>query len=296
MMLTITDIRALRARLSKWRQQGRRIAAVPTMGNLHAGHMSLVEHARTIADKLVVSIFVNPLQFDRVEDLAAYPRTLKEDCRKLRELATDIAFVPTVKGVYPREMENATRVEVPRLSYVLEGASRPGHFVGVATVVTKLLNIMQPDVAIFGEKDFQQLLIIRRLVVDLNLPIEIIGLCTVREADGLAMSSRNRYLTPEERLKAPALHATLRHVANCILANQRGYANMERQAIHDLREQGFQPDYISVRRAQDLTVPNSEERDMVVLGAVWLGRTRLIDNSRVTLMEHYQLPIISCHS
>jgi pantoate--beta-alanine ligase len=285
-MLVITDIQELRARLGHWRRREGRIALVPTMGNLHVGHATLIEHAHTRAARLVVSIFVNPLQFDRAEDLAAYPRTLEEDCRQLEALGPDLVFIPASEVIYPGGMESATRVEVPHLSHILEGASRPGHFIGVATVVAKLLNMVQPDVALFGEKDFQQLLIIRRLVADLNLPVEIVGLPTVRETDGLAMSSRNRLLTARERACAPGLYRTLRRAADAIRDGNRDYANLEQQSMHDLEEQGFRPDYVSVRRARDLAEPDAIEQDLVLLAAAWLGRARLIDNIRLALMDY----------
>jgi pantoate--beta-alanine ligase len=280
-MLTITDVEALRAELARWHGADR-VALVPTMGNLHVGHASLIGHARTLAARVVVSIFVNPLQFDREEDLAAYPRTLKEDCSRLRELDVDILFLPSVEAMYPRGMESATRVEVPHLSGLLEGEKRPGHFIGVATVVTKLLNMVQPDVAVFGEKDYQQLLIIQQLVTDLNLPVEIVGLPTVREPDGLAMSSRNRRLTAEERAQAPGLFRAVRRVGAFVAEGRRDYEVLEHQAVQDLERLGFRPDYVSVRRASDLGTPGGADRDLVVVAAAWLGRTRLIDNIRVT--------------
>jgi pantoate--beta-alanine ligase len=280
-MLTITDVEALRAELASWREVGR-VALVPTMGNLHAGHASLIEHARARADRVVVSIFVNPMQFDRTEDLAAYPRTLDEDRSRLRELGVDVLFHPSVEAVYPRGMDSATRVEVPHLSCVLEGERRLGHFIGVATVVTKLLNMVRPDVALFGEKDYQQLLIIRRLVADLDLPVEIVGLPTVRERDGLAMSSRNRLLTTQERAQAPELFAVLKRVAAVVAEGGCDYEVLGHQAVQDLESLGFRPDYVSVRRAADLGAPDDQDRDLVVLAAAWLGRTRLIDNVRVT--------------
>jgi pantoate--beta-alanine ligase len=285
-MLTIANISELRARLAAWRRQAASIALVPTMGNLHAGHMSLIEYARANATRVVVSIFVNPMQFNRAEDLAAYPRTLEEDCRQLRALDTDLAFIPTVDALYPRGMENITRVEVPHLAYILEGASRPGHFAGVATIVTKLLTIVQPDMAVFGEKDYQQLLIVQRLVADLNLPGEIVGRPTVREPDGLAMSSRNGHLTAQERALAPGLHAALLDVGDHIRKGRSDYSWLERQAIHELQATGLRPDYVSIRRAYDLALPDAGDRDLVVLGAIWLGGTRLIDNIRLTLMDY----------
>jgi pantoate--beta-alanine ligase len=280
-MLTITDVQTLRAQLMEWRRQEARIALVPTMGNLHAGHMSLIEQARSRAPRVVVSIFVNPMQFDRVEDLATYPRTLEEDCRKLRELDTDIVFTPAAEAVYPHDMKNITRVEVPGLSSILEGTSRPGHFIGVATVVAKLLNITQPNIAIFGEKDYQQLLIIRRMVADLNLPVDIVGLPTVREPNGLAMSSRNRQLSAEERTQASGLYAVLKCIGDRIRGGERAYIDLEQQALCDLKGQGFRPDYFSVRRASDLGSPAVYDQDLVVVAAAWLGRVRLIDNIRL---------------
>ncbi|HKF93121.1 MAG TPA: pantoate--beta-alanine ligase [Gammaproteobacteria bacterium] len=280
-MLTIIDVQTLRAQLMEWRRQEARIALVPTMGNLHAGHMSLIEQARSRAPRVVVSIFVNPMQFDRVEDLATYPRTLEEDCRKLRELDTDIVFTPAAKAVYPHDMKNITRVEVPGLSSILEGTSRPGHFTGVATVVAKLLNITQPNIAMFGEKDYQQLLIIRRMVADLNLPVDIVGLPTVREPNGLAMSSRNRQLTAEERTQASGLYAVLKCISDRIRGGERAYIDLEQQARCDLIGQGFRPDYFSVRRASDLASPAVCDQNLVVVAAAWLGRVRLIDNIRL---------------
>lgn len=284
-MLMISDIPALRTRITDWRQARDRIALVPTMGNLHAGHACLIQHARASAARVVVSIFVNPMQFDRPEDLAAYPRTPQEDSRLLRELDVDLAFTPSVETVYPRTMHDTTRIEVPHLSSVLEGASRPGHFGGVSTVIAKLFNMVQPDLAVFGEKDYQQLVIIRCLVADLNLPLEIAGVPTLREADGLALSSRNRRLTTEERARAPKLFGELLRVRKRIQNGERDYPRLEAQAVHKLQAAGFKPNYVSVRCAKDLAVPFVCDAELVVLAAVWLGRTRLIDNIRMTLME-----------
>jgi pantoate--beta-alanine ligase len=284
-MLMISDIPALRTRITDWRHAGDRIALVPTMGNLHAGHACLIQHARASAARVVVSIFVNPMQFDRAEDLAAYPRTPQEDSRLLRELAVDLAFTPSVETVYPRTMHDTTRIEVPHLSSVLEGASRPGHFGGVSTVVAKLFNMVQPDLAVFGEKDYQQLLIIRRLVADLNFSVEIVSLPTVREPDGLALSSRNCRLTAEDRARAPKLYGELLHLRDRIQNGERDYPRLEAQAVHKLRAAGFKPNYVSVRCAKDLAAPTVYDGEVVVLTAAWLGRTRLIDNIRMTLME-----------
>jgi pantoate--beta-alanine ligase len=283
-MLIISEIQSLRMQLGAWRRAGQRIALVPTMGNLHAGHLSLIEHARSQADRTVVSIFVNPMQFDRAEDLDAYPRTPEDDFQLLQAADVDLVFAPAVEAIYPRGMASNTRVEVPHLSSILEGASRPGHFVGVATIVAKLFNLVQPDVAIFGEKDFQQLLVIRRMVADLQLPIEVIGLPTMREPGGLAMSSRNQRLTSEERTQAPGLYATLLRVCERLRDGERDFESLEAQALQELRTRGFRPDYVSVRRVEDLAAPVGDDQDLVVLAAAWLGRTRLIDNIRQPLM------------
>ena len=276
-MQTARTIEALRQAVAAWRREGRRIALVPTMGNLHAGHLRLVEAVRGRADVVIVSIFVNPLQFDRPDDLKAYPRTLEEDRRQLEALGVDLLFVPAEDEVYPPG-GGGTRVEVPELSEILEGRSRPGHFSGVATVVSKLFNLAQPDVAVFGEKDFQQLLVIRRLAADLNVPVEILGVPTVRESDGLAMSSRNGYLSAEERQRAPALYRALKQLADALERGERDYGHLEREAVETLMEAGFRPDYVSVRRAADLAAPRPGDQRLVVLAAAWLGRARLIDN------------------
>jgi len=278
----IDHIGPLRETVAAWRRAGQRLGFVPTMGNLHAGHLALVEEVRRQAERVVVSIFVNPLQFGPQEDFAAYPRTLERDLSLLAAAGTDLLFAPTVAAVYPRGQEEQTRVEVPGISDILCGASRPGHFVGVATVVCKLFNMVQPDLAIFGEKDFQQLLVIRLMTQDLCLPVEIQGLATVREADGLAMSSRNGYLTVEERARAPALYQTLIRGGERLAAGQPSAA-VERQASQELADAGFEPDYVSVRRAADLGLPGAGDRELVVLAAARLGRARLIDNLRVVL-------------
>lgn len=279
---TIEEISTLREQVAAWRRAGLRVGFVPTMGNLHAGHLALVAEARRLAERVVVSIFVNPLQFGPQEDFAAYPRTLARDQELLAGAGTDLLFAPTVAAVYPRGQAEQTRVEVPGLSDILCGASRPGHFVGVATVVCKLFNMVQPDLAVFGEKDFQQLQVIRLMTLDLSLPVAIQGLATVREADGLAMSSRNGYLTTEERARAPALYRTLQRCAEWLRAGQDS-ATVERQAGEAIAAAGFEPDYFSVRRAADLGLPALGERELVVLAAARLGRARLIDNLRVAL-------------
>ena len=279
---TIEEISTLRERVAAWRRAGQRVGFVPTMGNLHAGHLALVAEARRLAERVVVSIFVNPLQFGPQEDFAAYPRTLARDHELLAGAGTDLLFAPTVAAVYPRGQAEQTLVEVPGLSDILCGASRPGHFVGVATVVCKLFNMVQPDLAVFGEKDFQQLQVIRLMTLDLSLPVAIQGLATVREADGLAMSSRNGYLTAAERARAPVLYRTLQHCAEWLRAGQ-DHASVERQAGEAIAAAGFEPDYFSVRRAADLGLPAPGERELVVLAAARLGRARLIDNLRVAL-------------
>lgn len=278
-MQTVEQLSALRDQVRQWRAEGQRIALVPTMGNLHAGHLTLVREAHARAERVLVTIFVNPLQFGPKEDFASYPRTLAQDQEALSAAGTDLLFAPGVDVVYPQGQAQHTRVEVPGLSDILCGAARPGHFAGVATVVCKLLNMAQPDLALFGEKDFQQLAVIRRMVTDLCLPVEIIGVPTVREPDGLAMSSRNGYLSADERFRAPALSRTLNWVADQLRAGHRDYARIEAEAAEPLRQEGFEPEYVSIRRAADLAEPDPDETEpLVVLAAARLGRARLIDN------------------
>ncbi len=279
-MELIEQVTELRRRVAEWRRSALRIGLVPTMGNLHRGHLALVREARALADRTIVSIFVNPLQFGPQEDFAAYPRTMDQDRELLVTAGADLLFAPTVEAVYPRGQSGHTRVEVPGLSDVLCGASRPGHFGGVATVVCKLFNMVQPDIAIFGEKDFQQLLVIRRMSDDLSLPVEIRGAATVREPDGLALSSRNGYLTAEERTRAPALYRALCRARDRLQGGEMTEL-VEAQGTAELATAGLRPDYFSVRRAEDLAVPESADRDLVVLAAAYLGRARLIDNLRV---------------
>ncbi|EGV18763.1 pantoate--beta-alanine ligase [Thiocapsa marina] len=279
-MNTIETVEGLRAQVAAWRVAGERVAFVPTMGNLHAGHLALVAQARARAQRVVASIFVNPMQFGPAEDLDAYPRTLARDRELLEAAGCDLLFAPGVATVYPRGSEAQTRVEVPGLSDVLCGESRPGHFRGVATVVCKLFNMVQPDVALFGEKDFQQLLVIRRMVEDLAMPVEIVGVPTVREPDGLAMSSRNGYLSPSERARAPALRRVLTQARESLLAGN-AVALVEREAEDALREAGLTPDYIRVCTTDDLRPATESDRDLVILAAAYLGRARLIDNLRV---------------
>lgn len=286
-MQTIERLGALRQRRAEWRRSGLRVALVPTMGNLHPGHLSLIRAASERADRVVATVFVNPLQFGAGEDFAAYPRTLERDSDMLRDAGCDLLFAPPETEVYPRGRHQQTFVEVPGLSEHLCGASRPGHFRGVATVVAKLFNMVQPEVAIFGEKDFQQLLVIRRMVEDLSLPIEIIGAPVVRETDGLAMSSRNAYLSAAERALAPGLQSCLVEAARRLRAGA-ACEEVEREAKRALTAAGLEPDYVSVRRRSDLAEPGpsltaAEDRSLIVLAAVQLGRARLIDNLALDL-------------
>ncbi len=275
---TISD---LHKTLEPWRNQS--IAFVPTMGNLHAGHVALVQHARTLAHRVVVSIFVNPLQFGPTEDYALYPRTLDQDTQQLTEAGADLLFAPTPQEIYPRGEAGTTTVTVPSLCDILCGATRPRHFTGVATIVTILFNIVQPEVAIFGEKDFQQLLVIRQLVTDLCLPIKIVAYPTVREHDGLAMSSRNSYLSTEERGKAPLLYRTLCRMRDAVVIGATDYERIEETGRNELCAAGFSPEYCVIRRASDLSAPQVGDRHLVALTAARLGRTRLIDNIQVIL-------------
>lgn len=276
-MEIISAISVLRERLGTESS----VAFVPTMGNLHAGHLKLVEIARAHGQCVVVSIFVNPLQFGANEDLASYPRTLKEDCKKLLAAGADVVFTPTEKEMYP--VPQQILVEPPPIANELCGAARPGHFRGMATVVLKLFNIVQPQVAIFGNKDFQQLFIVREMVRQLNLPIAIIGGDTVREDDGLAMSSRNGYLKPAERAEAPRLQRALQQVVQAVQGGRSDYAAIEAQTAQYLTQLGWIVDYISVRSATTLLTPAAGERELVALGAARLGKTRLIDNIQFEL-------------
>ena len=273
----------LRARVRTWRGQQDRIAFVPTMGNLHAGHLRLVRHARGITGRVVVSIFVNPMQFGPGEDYATYPRTLEVDTAALMQADADLLFVPAVQEIYPGELESTTRVVVPGLGDILCGAFRPGFFTGVATVVTRLFNLVQPDVAVFGEKDYQQLVLIRRMARELCFSVQIEGVATEREPDGLAMSSRNGYLTPAERATAAILYRTLREVKTAVESGVVDYPALERTAMTALTRAGFLPDYVSIRRAPDLGEPAVGDTALRVLAAAWLGSARLIDNLEITV-------------
>lgn len=281
-MITIHDLANLRERLAGLRRHGR-VAFVPTMGNLHAGHLALVEEARRHADSVVVSIFVNPLQFGANEDLDKYPRTLAADQAALESVGGDLLFAPDVATMYPKPLADQTRIEVPHISNLYCGASRPGHFVGVATVVCKLLNMVQPDVAVFGKKDFQQLLVIRRMVEDLAMPIEIVGLDTVREADGLAMSSRNQYLGEEQRRQAPLLYAELQRLAARLRDGERDIDLLRKTMADALDSGGFVTDYVVVVDADSLQPVTADTKQVAILAAAQLGAARLIDNIEVSL-------------
>ncbi|EIX4873614.1 TPA: pantoate--beta-alanine ligase [Vibrio vulnificus] len=295
-MQTFAEISALREQIKTFKREGRRIAFVPTMGNLHEGHVTLVRKAREHADVVVVSIFVNPMQFDRADDLNNYPRTLEDDLSKLNVEAVELVFTPTPEMIYPEGLDKQTLVEVPGLSTMLEGASRPGHFRGVATVVTKLFNIVQPDVACFGEKDFQQLAIIRKMTTDLAMDIEIIGVPTVREMDGLAMSSRNGLLTIDERQRAPVLARTMRWISSAIRGGRDDFASIIEDASDQLRAAGLHPDEIFIRDARTLQAVNAESTQAVILMSAFLGKARLIDNQVVELVKDSKEEVDSTES
>jgi pantoate--beta-alanine ligase len=282
-VLIIETLPLLRQQIRRLRMEGKRVALVPTMGNLHDGHMKLVDEAKARADVVVVSIFVNPMQFDRPEDLARYPRTLQEDCEKLNKRKVDLVFAPSVKEIYPNGTETHTYVDVPGLSTMLEGASRPGHFRGVSTIVSKLFNLVQPDIACFGEKDFQQLALIRKMVADMGFDIEIVGVPIMRAKDGLALSSRNGYLTAEQRKIAPGLYKVLSSIADKLQAGERDLDEIIAIAGQELNEKGFRADDIQIRDADTLLEVSENSKRAVILVAAWLGDARLIDNKLVEL-------------
>ncbi|MFU0881691.1 pantoate--beta-alanine ligase [Kluyvera cryocrescens] len=282
-MLIIETLPLLRQHIRRLRQEGKRVALVPTMGNLHDGHMTLVEEAKTRADVVIVSIFVNPMQFDRAEDLANYPRTLQEDCEKLNKRKVDYVFAPAIAEIYPQGTESHTFVDVPGLSTMLEGASRPGHFRGVSTIVSKLFNLIQPDIACFGEKDFQQLALLRKMVADMGYDIEIVGVPIIRAKDGLALSSRNGYLTADQRKIAPGLYKVLSSVADKLKAGERDQDEIITLAEQALNEKGFRADDIQIRDADTLLELTENSKRAVILMAAWLGKARLIDNQSVEL-------------
>ncbi|CAH5755994.1 Pantothenate synthetase, partial [Klebsiella oxytoca] len=282
-VLIIETLPLLRQHIRRLRQEGKRIALVPTMGNLHDGHMKLVDTAKASADVVVASIFVNPMQFDRAEDLARYPRTLQDDCEKLNKRKVDLVFAPAAAEIYPQGTESQTYVDVPGLSTMLEGASRPGHFRGVSTIVSKLFNLIQPDVACFGEKDFQQLALIRKMVADMGYDIEIIGVPIMRAKDGLALSSRNGYLSAEQRKIAPGLYKVMNRAAEKLAAGERNLDEIIAIAGQELNEKGFRADDIQIRDADTLLDLTENSQRAVILMAAWLGEARLIDNQIVAL-------------
>jgi pantoate--beta-alanine ligase len=289
-MHTFPEIKALREQITQWKKEGKTIGFVPTMGNLHEGHLTLVRKARENADIVVVSIFVNPMQFDKETDLAAYPITLEDDLAKLDAEGVHAVFTPTPEIMYPEGLEQQTFVEVPSLSHILEGALRPGHFRGVATVVTKLFNIVQPDIAFFGKKDFQQLAMIRQMVIDMAMDIRIIGVATVREMDGLAMSSRNGYLTLNERQRAPVLARTMRWIGSQIRSGKDDFDSLIEDASDQLRAADLQPDEIYIRDAITLQAINEETKKAVILMSANLGKARLIDNHELELASATEEP------
>ncbi|ECB7314284.1 pantoate--beta-alanine ligase [Salmonella enterica] len=284
-MLIIETLPLLRQHIRRLRQEGKRVALVPTMGNLHDGHMKLVDEAKARADVVFVSIFVNPMQFDRPDDLVRYPRTLQEDCEKLNKRKVDYVFAPAVEEIYPQGLEGQTYVDVPGLSTMLEGASRPGHFRGVSTIVSKLFNLIQPDIACFGEKDFQQLALIRKMVADMSYDIEIVGVPIIRAKDGLALSSRNSYLTAEQRKIAPGLHNVMNSIAEKLIAGNRELQEIIAIAEQELNEKGFRADDIQIRDTDTLLELTETSKRAVILAAAWLGQARLIDNQSVTLAQ-----------
>ncbi len=274
-LLTVAE---LRQQITDWKLAGKRIALVPTMGNLHQGHLSLVSKAKELADKVIVSIFVNPLQFDDKTDLSAYPRTFEADSQSLISVDCDAVFAPTVEIMYPDGMDRQTIIIVPGMDDKLCGQARPGHFDGVATVVAKLFNMVQPDVAVFGEKDYQLLLLIKKMVADLNLPLEIIGLPTHREASGLAMSSRNQYLTEQQREQAASIYRILNDIKTKLLKGGADFIKLEQQAKDELTQLGFEPDYVDIRLAGNLEPAKQSDKELRILLAARLGKARLIDN------------------
>jgi pantoate--beta-alanine ligase len=279
-MKIVSEISELRQQVKKWRQQGLKIAFVPTMGNLHAGHISLVTEAHRHADKVVASIFVNPMQFGANEDIDNYPRTMENDQLQLISANTDLLFTPTPDIIYPKGLDKQSYVEVPNISDGYCGESRPGHFRGVSTVVCKLFNLVQPDIACFGLKDYQQVQVIQTMVEDLSMPIEIIPVVTVREASGLALSSRNGYLTPEELKIAPALAQNIQWLANEIKTNS-DFIGLAKKAASNIDNTGMKTDYIHICHARTLQPASEDDEALVILAAAYCGKARLIDNLQV---------------
>ncbi len=279
----IKEKQALQDLLDGWRHHDDHVALVPTMGNLHDGHLSLIELAREHAERVIVTVFVNPTQFDEDEDFDEYPRTMERDTRRLKKIGADVLFAPEVEAIYPFGIKESTVVSVPGLTRNFCGASRTGHFDGVTSVVARLFALVQPDTAVFGQKDYQQQLIIRHMTQDLGLPIRIITAPTVREDDGLAKSSRNQYLSDEERAVAPQLFQSLDAIGHDLQNGKRNFKELEKRATKELKTAGFQPEYVAVRRAQNLGPPNRDCDEVVVLAAAVLGQARLIDNVVVTI-------------
>jgi pantoate--beta-alanine ligase len=282
-MQLISEILDLREIRRTWQSSAKVIAFVPTMGNLHQGHLDLVREAKKQADIVVVSIFVNPMQFGPDEDLDAYPRTFENDSYLLEDLGVDVLFMPKAIDIYARGLEQQTFVEVPGLSYMICGASRPGHFRGVATIVCKLFNMVQPNLSFFGEKDFQQLQVIKAMVTDLSMNLKVFGVPTTRENDGLAMSSRNQYLTNDERKLAPILYEKMHNLAREIQKGRRDFSKLTQEYKLQLSELGFNPDYLEIRNIENLLQPSHEDHNLVLLAAAFLGKTRLIDNLQIRL-------------
>ena len=282
-MRTYSSNAQLQSALERFRQNGQSIAFVPTMGNLHEGHLNLVRKARSLCDVVVVSIFVNPLQFGPSEDLDSYPRTMAADKEKLFSEGVQVLYAPHTREIYPEGMAAQTQVSVPDLSETLCGSSRPGHFDGVTTVVAKLFNIVQPDMAVFGEKDYPQLSIVRKMVRDLCMPVRIIGVATTRDEDGLAKSSRNGFLSPEQRHIAPVIHQTLNSCREAIACGFDNFLQLESHARMQLLQAGFEPDYFAIRDARTLRAVTDNTEEVAILAAARLGNTRLIDNVRLSL-------------
>lgn len=277
-MKNITTVDELRQQIKDWKQAGQRVVLVPTMGNLHQGHLSLVNKAKQLADKVIVSIFVNPLQFDDKADLSAYPRTIEADIQQLTLVECDAVLLPTAEIMYPDGMDDQTIITVPGMDDKLCGQARPGHFDGVATVVAKLFNLVQADVAVFGEKDYQQLLLIKKMVGDLNLPIEIVGVPTFRETSGLAMSSRNQYLSEHQREQAASIYRILNEIKAKLKSGKVDFAELEHHARAELKQLGFEPDYVNIRAAGNLESAQQSDKALRILLAARLGKARLIDN------------------
>jgi pantoate--beta-alanine ligase len=282
-MQIVSDVTQLRSTIKNWKQQGLTVSFVPTMGNLHRGHFSLVEKAQQMADKVVVSIFVNPMQFGQNEDLDSYPRTLQDDSSGLIEQGADLLFTPSVDTIYPKGLAAQSYIDVPGVTDGHCGASRPGHFRGVATIVNKLFNLVQPDIACFGKKDFQQLAVIKTMVDDLSMPIEIIGIETKRESSGLAMSSRNNYLSDAEKQQASQLYQIIKETELALKEDNSNIANITKIAKLKIEQQGFVFDYFNICHAKSLKPAEQNDKDLVILAAVYLSNVRLIDNLQLSI-------------